>query len=749
MKVYGGAYHFCCGGCVPSLGSGTYGVNCYATTPLSVTDSIAQTQSQACAPLTYTNSSGQQLSTTGCGTTTASSPVNLANSSQLMNGCANPSVTNCEVSTPAGLSALLSKLQTPAGALTAAAALAALASGNKPSTAAYTGTVPNLTATRCQVAGTQATNGVAMGQRYFTPTQYTTQGCATALQNAKTLAQAQGQVISAADKDNAAQGATPTYTLATPWIQAQQQQNARLNAQMAAQGQAGSSGIASLPASSVTNAVPVPNTRVGINPMQAAQLMQGGPQGGRCQGAMPQAQFASGGITGIPASSGCCAPVCNAQNLGNPFQITNPANQSLALASGGIAGISDADMMRQPRYLQGATDGMADQIPTSIDNKEPALLSHGEFVIPADVVSHLGNGNSDAGAQQLYAMMDRIREARTGTKKQGKEIDPNKFMPGGAVPSCGHHAYAKGGIASIKHFDSGGTAATTTAAAGTNAANGTSTSSALSPYIGQYATNMLGQGQALAQQCMPVYTGQLTAGPSALQNQQFQGLSQLAQTGLTPTQFQVGTFNACAAQQYMNPFLQASLNPQLCALTRQSQINEQGCMAKLTQAGAYGGSRQAVLEGQDQYNLLAQQANLIGQGYNTAYNNAMNQFNTAQSQSLTAQQNQEAANEAAANYGLSTLNALGTAGATQQSLAQAADTAQLNQFQQQLNYPYAQVQFESGLLSNLPTTTSTTSTNQTTLGNILNTTGGLGSLYNTANGALSSGTTGTTSSGTT
>jgi hypothetical protein len=81
------------------------------------------------------------------------------------------------------------------------------------------------------------------------------------------------------------------------------------------------------------------------------------------------------------------------------------------------------------RYLNGATDGMADKIPANIEGSQPAALSHGEFVIPADVVSHLGNGNSEAGAQRLYDMMDRIRKARTGTTKQGKQINPDKFMP--------------------------------------------------------------------------------------------------------------------------------------------------------------------------------------------------------------------------------------------------------------------------------------------------------------------------------
>ncbi len=74
-------------------------------------------------------------------------------------------------------------------------------------------------------------------------------------------------------------------------------------------------------------------------------------------------------------------------------------------------------------------DGMSDQIPASIDGMQEARLSDGEFVIPADVVSHLGNGSSDAGAKRLYQMMDKVRMARTGTAKQGKEIKPERYMP--------------------------------------------------------------------------------------------------------------------------------------------------------------------------------------------------------------------------------------------------------------------------------------------------------------------------------
>ena len=91
--------------------------------------------------------------------------------------------------------------------------------------------------------------------------------------------------------------------------------------------------------------------------------------------------------------------------------------------SGGLASLGGRGM-----YLGGSTDGMADNIPASINGSEPARLSDGEFVIPADVVSHLGNGNSDAGAHQLHGMMDKVRKARTGNTKQGREINPNNFL---------------------------------------------------------------------------------------------------------------------------------------------------------------------------------------------------------------------------------------------------------------------------------------------------------------------------------
>jgi len=82
-----------------------------------------------------------------------------------------------------------------------------------------------------------------------------------------------------------------------------------------------------------------------------------------------------------------------------------------------------------PRLLKGPGDGMSDNIPATINRRQPARLADGEFVIPADVVSHLGNGSTEAGAKQLHAMMDKVRKARTGNPKQGKQIKPQKYMP--------------------------------------------------------------------------------------------------------------------------------------------------------------------------------------------------------------------------------------------------------------------------------------------------------------------------------
>lgn len=81
------------------------------------------------------------------------------------------------------------------------------------------------------------------------------------------------------------------------------------------------------------------------------------------------------------------------------------------------------------RMVMGPGDGMSDHVPAMIGRHQPARLSVDEFVVPADVVSGIGNGSSKAGADKLYEMMDRVRQARTGSKKQAKKINSNRIMP--------------------------------------------------------------------------------------------------------------------------------------------------------------------------------------------------------------------------------------------------------------------------------------------------------------------------------
>ena len=100
-----------------------------------------------------------------------------------------------------------------------------------------------------------------------------------------------------------------------------------------------------------------------------------------------------------------------------------------AFNEGAVGGMQQFAEGGTPRFLSGGGDGMSDSIKATINDNQPARLADGEFVIPADVVSHLGNGSSKAGAKQLYSMMDKVRKARTGNPKQGKQINPRKYMP--------------------------------------------------------------------------------------------------------------------------------------------------------------------------------------------------------------------------------------------------------------------------------------------------------------------------------
>ena len=123
------------------------------------------------------------------------------------------------------------------------------------------------------------------------------------------------------------------------------------------------------------------------------------------------------------------------QGLESLYQSLGPQPAiAMEAVTGATGGSLDDLMMASGRYLKGPGDGMSDDIHAYIEGGstgegQPARLARNEFVIPADVVSDLGNGSSDAGAEMLYEMMERVRKARHGTDKQPPAIKPNKVLP--------------------------------------------------------------------------------------------------------------------------------------------------------------------------------------------------------------------------------------------------------------------------------------------------------------------------------
>jgi hypothetical protein len=250
---------------------------------------------------------------------------------------------------------------------------------------------------------------------------------------------------------------------------------------------------------------------------------------------------------------------------------------------------------------------------------------------------------------------------------------------------------------------------------------------------------MLGKAQAISETPYSVYQGPMTAGESDLQSNVFQGLgnlsfpSQLGQSfsssgayqlpqmgqngfanqpggmgagvppqgmgaGVSPQGMgagigSLGTGNNQTnpapapmgiAAQYMNPYLQSVLNPQLDELQRRSQMNLQPDLAKLTQAGGYGGGRQAIMQSEANRNLLQEQNKTVGQGYANAYDKAMGQFNTEQGQAKTLAE------------------MMGQAGAQQRGIEQEGISADYNEFLAQRDDPTKKVQFLQSMVQGLP-----------------------------------------------
>ena len=189
-------------------------------------------------------------------------------------------------------------------------------------------------------------------------------------------------------------------------------------------------------------------------------------------------------------------------------------------------------------------------------------------------------------------------------------------------------------------------------------------SDSLAEWSGEYVTDMLGKTRALADKPYQAYGGPLTAGASDLQNQAFGGYGALdpnQQTGIGSFGFgagpgsfgfgsaagqgyapgftagsadlsgmQAGSFTGQAAQQYMNPYLQAALNPQIAEVRRQEAITQSQDAGRAAQAGAFGGSRSFIMDAERARNTGQQIADITGQGYARAFDTAQQQFNTEQ-----------------------------------------------------------------------------------------------------------------------
>ena len=247
-------------------------------------------------------------------------------------------------------------------------------------------------------------------------------------------------------------------------------------------------------------------------------------------------------------------------------------------------------------------------------------------------------------------------------------------------------------------------------------------SSTLSSYAGPYVTGMLGKAEALAASPYQTYQGPLTAGESGLQSKVFQGLGGLSfpgQLGQTFSSSQAPTIGSNGqpvggggiASQYMNPYLQSVLAPQLAELQRQAKIQQMQNAGTATKMGAFGSSGQTLMDTESQRNALDQMNKAIGTGYSNAYDKALGQFNVEQGQAKTL------------------ADMMTKAGEEQRGIEQQGITADLNEFNAQRDYPQKMLQFQQSMLQGLPISTLATTPNQQSgLGSLTSTVGGLGNL---------------------
>lgn len=307
-----------------------------------------------------------------------------------------------------------------------------------------------------------------------------------------------------------------------------------------------------------------------------------------------------------------------------------------------------------------------------------------------------------------------------------------------------HSGYTRDGIR-LYPMDGGGSSAP---AATTQTVNQTT----IPEYAKPYVENMLGKAEAVSGTPYQTYGQERQAGFTPLQQQAQTGAQGMQTSGATgfgtqlagaaglgalgaqyaPTQFQAGQFGQQQADQYMSPYMQNVVGVQQQEAQRQADIATTGRNAQATGAGAFGGSRQAIMDAEAARNLATQKGSIQATGLQNAYTQAQTQFNADQTREMQANQLGEQSKQYGAGYGMQGLQTalqgagqLGTlggqqfqqgvdinklqqvTGATQQAQQQAALTQQYQDFLTQKQHPYQQLSYMSDMLRGLPMTQST------------------------------------------
>ena len=278
------------------------------------------------------------------------------------------------------------------------------------------------------------------------------------------------------------------------------------------------------------------------------------------------------------------------------------------------------------------------------------------------------------------------------------------------------------------------------------------TQTSIPEYAKPYVETMLGKTEALAGTPYQPYGQERQAGFTPMQQQAFQGAQNMQPSNVTgfgtqlagaaglgalganydPTQFQAGQFDQAAASQYMSPYMQSVVGVQQQEAQRQADIAGTQRSAQATGAGAFGGSRQAIMDAEAARNLATQKGAIQATGLQNAYAQAQQQYNADQARQMQAQQAAEQSRQYGAGYGMQGLQTalqgagqLGTlggqqfqqgmdvnklqqaTGATQQAQQQQALTQQYQDFLTQKQAPYQQLSYMSDMLRGLPMSQST------------------------------------------